>query len=299
MFQKTLPTLIQPIHLKEAIEQSVQLFIKRDDLIHPTMSGNKWRKLKYNLIAATDFGAHKIVTFGGAYSNHIAAVGELASFSNLEIHAFIRGDELTKDSNETLKKASNQGVQLHFINRNDYANWKRLKDSEGLPREFKGVYLIPEGGANEEGVKGCEEIYGELESSFDHIVLSAGTGTTAAGILRSIENEELWVFSSLKGGDFLKDDILSLQNNPSKKAHQLHLIDEYHFGGFAKTTKELIEFTKGIKDQYQLSLDYLYTAKAFFGLVELIQAGRFEKGSRVLFYHSGGLQGNQYIDILY
>lgn len=277
----------------ELLEKAeLELWVKRDDLIHEDISGNKWRKLVHNLEQAKEQGYQKILTFGGAFSNHIAAVGAIAAITDFEIHAMIRGDELNENSNQCLQKASQQGLKLHFVNRSFYRQNKKMKKASDISDEWGEYYLIPEGGANEAGVKGCEEIMNEIGIHFDHMALSAGTGTTAAGILRNLHSTKLLVYPALKGAEFMKDEILSWQKDPTAKSDQLELVLDYHFGGFAKVSNELIDFAKHIHSSFELPLDYLYTAKAFYGLMDRIESGQFEKGSKILFYHSGGLQGN-------
>jgi 1-aminocyclopropane-1-carboxylate deaminase len=296
MFESLLPTAIQQINLDSVREMGVELYVKRDDLIDKNISGNKWRKLKFNIAKAKELGANRILTFGGAYSNHIAATASLASFVDIELHAFIRGEELNPNSNPTLQKASSQGLKLHFISRSEYSEFKKTESVSQLGEEWGNTWIIPEGGANKEGVLGCEEIYRELDQKFDYICLSAGTGTTAAGILKEIKDETLMVFSALKGGNFLRRDILKWQDESFNKEAQLKLLSNFHFGGYGKVDQNLISFVRSIKDEISLPLDYIYTAKAFYGMLQLIEKREFSKGSKILFYHSGGLQGNDSID---
>lgn len=296
MFENSLPTVIQQINLDSVREMGLELYVKRDDLIDKNISGNKWRKLKFNIAKAKEIGANRILTFGGAYSNHIAATAALAPFVGIELHAFIRGEELNSNSNPTLQKASEHGLNLHFLTRSEYAEIKKSESLKSLDDKWDNTWVIPEGGANEEGVKGCAEIYHEIDQEFDFICLSAGTGTTAAGILREMKDETLVVFPALKGGDFLRQDILKWQNENFDKDAQLRLLTDFHFGGYGKVGQSLIDFVRLVKDEISLPLDYIYTAKAFYGLLQMIQKGEFSKGSKILFYHSGGLQGNTSID---
>ncbi len=295
----SIPSPLQLYKIPLFEEAGIEFWVKRDDLIHPTVSGNKWRKLKFNLEKAKELGYSKILTFGGAFSNHIASVGAIAKGSNLKIHAMVRGDELNSNSNPTLREADSNGLNLHFVSRADYKLWKKLEKGESISEKWKDHYIIPEGGANEEGVRGCESIMQEISIDFSHICLSAGTGTTAAGILRSNASSKILVFPALKNAFSLEEDILSRQVDPNFKKEQLELITQYHFGGFAKVPEDLINFTSVIKEEYGLPLDYLYTAKAFYGLMDLVKRGEVKAGSKVLFYHSGGLQGNSFIDQKY
>jgi len=294
-----LPSPVQELQIKELNAQGSRLFIKRDDLIHDEISGNKWRKLKYNLELAERVGAKRILTFGGAFSNHIAATAALVPLTKIEIHAFIKGEELNENSNPTLKKASDHGLKLHFIDREKYSHYKRVTSADQISTEWEGAYLIPEGGANEEGVKGCEHILKEMDQTFDYVCVAAGTGTTAAGMLRSLQKGELIVFPALKGGEFLRDDILSWQIDKSEKSRVLSLVTKYHFGGYAKVPKDLIAFTRKVKSDHQLPLDYVYTSKAFYGMIQMIRSAEFKSNSNILFYHSGGLQGNEFFEAQY
>ena len=287
-----LPSPTIQLDYQIASDAGIELWCKRDDLIHPEISGNKWRKLKHNVEKAKKDGHTRILTFGGAYSNHIAAAASIASESELEWHAMIRGEELNSNSNLTLQLAAQNGLNLHFVDRKEYQRLKRIQEAAELDKEWEDCYLIPEGGCNEEGVLGCEEITAELDDEFDYIILAAGTGTTAAGILRTLESSRMLVFPALKGGEFLEKDILEWQPSEQKK-DQLQLISDYHFGGYAKVNNELKDFCKYIENEIDLPLDYIYTAKAFYGMTDLIHSGFFKKGSRLLFYHSGGLQGNK------
>lgn len=287
-----LPSPLQKLTHPLLDEAKIELLIKRDDLIHREVSGNKWRKLVLNLKQAEQAGKQKVLTFGGAYSNHIAATAAIAARSAFEIHAMIRGEELNPNSNYCLQKAHRSGLKLHFIPREAYRVMKQVKQAEEIGQQWKDTHLIPEGGANQLGVNGCKDIYGEIKAPFDHLFCAAGTGTTAAGILSSLKHERLHVVSSIKGAKMLNDDIISWQANPEKAA-QLNFIDEYHFGGYGKVTNELITFVEQCKTAWGLELDYLYTAKAFYAMTEQIKQGKFEEGSKLVFYHSGGLQANR------
>lgn len=288
-----IPSPLEELDLDPILAYSRKIWVKRDDLIHSEISGNKWRKLKYNLEQAEALGFNKVLSFGGAYSNHIAAMGAVAPLTKLELHAMIRGEELNEASNDTLRKAAEQGLKLHFIERSRYRKLKRVKEGREAGESWKDYFIIPEGGANEFGVRGCEEIYSECPPDFDFILLSAGTGTTAAGWLRALNKERLIVISALKGGQFLREDILSFVANKASKADQLELLTDYHFGGYAKLEDEVRQKIESVSASLKLPLDYLYTGKAFLALLDLLKQGYFPVNSRILFYHSGGLQGNR------
>lgn len=272
------------IHVKE------QVFIKPDYLNHPFISGNKYRKLKYNILEAQQFQKTRLLTFGGAYSNHIAAVAAAGSEFGFKTIGVIRGEELVAKvaDNPTLSFAKKQGMHFHFVSRESY----RLKATndfiESLKSKFGDFYLIPEGGTNTLAIKGCEEILTENDKNFDFICCSVGTGGTISGIINSSgTSQNILGFPALKG-EFLKEEISKFANNPN-----WDLISDYHFGGYAKINTELISFINEFKAQYGLPLDPVYTGKMMYGVFDLIRQGYFPKGAKILAIHTGGLQGIQ------
>jgi len=292
MFLTQLPSPIQQLSSGFLDRFGVSLSVKRDDLIHHAVSGNKWRKLKYNIQAAIQNEKPCILTFGGAFSNHIAATAAACRLNGIESIGLIRGEELNPSSNSTLEDAQNQGMKLHFLSRQAY----RKKDMPDFQAELKEVYgdfqLVPEGGANEMGVRGCEEILAETNKLFDVVACSAGTATTAAGILRSVRQTQVYVFPALKGGEDLAKRIQFWQTDENKM-DLLQLFTQYHFGGYATVNQHLVDFANQFYQVYHIPLDLIYTAKLFYGLFDLIGKGHFPKGSEILLLHSGGLQGNQ------
>ncbi|MFT4525216.1 MAG: 1-aminocyclopropane-1-carboxylate deaminase [Granulosicoccus sp.] len=274
------------------------LLIKRDDLIHQEIQGNKWRKLRYNLMAAVQGDHHTMLTFGGAYSNHIASSAYASWSAGLDLIAVIRGEESSKD-NPTLSKARGLGTELHFVSREDYRRKTENDFINNLQKKFGRFYLIPEGGANAEGVKGCSEILGEVEQDFDLVCCAMGTGTTVAGLILALkENQRLIGFPALKGGEFLKEEVLGLIDLALlKPTHQeLSSIDwklntDYHFGGYAKMKPELLEFIDSFQNRTGIPLDPVYTGKMMFGIYDMIKKGEIEKGQTILAIHTGGLQG--------
>ncbi len=283
------------LHLPSPIEQleeplyekmGVQIFVKREDLIHPLISGNKWRKLKYSLQKAAEEGKQHVVTFGGAYSNHVLATAVAAQALGLQASAIIRGED---QHNEVLNYCKSVGMKLHFVDRLSYTD-----KNECLERFFKDnteIFVIPEGGASSEGVQGCEEIMAENIESFDHIFCAAGTGTTAAGLYSYIQknnlNTTLHVVPVLKNGDFIQNEIAN--HISIKERFTLHT--GYHFGGYAKSTTELLRFIIGFYHSHQILLDQVYTGKMVFGLHDLIAKRYFAPSSRILWLHTGGLTG--------
>ena len=273
-----------PIHFPNGIE----LFIKREDLLHPVISGNKFRKLKYNLAEAKRLGYEKLLTFGGAFSNHIVAVAGAGKEFGFETIGIIRGEELQEKihENPSLAVAQQFGMKFAFVSRDTY----RIKDTpeflEEMQSQFGDFYLLPEGGTNELAIKGCEEILSELDSEFSYVCTSVGTGGTISGIINgAASHQNIIGFSSLKG-DFLQKDIAKFAN---KKNWSVNC--EYHFGGYGKVTNELIEFINSFYTQFGIPLDPIYTGKMMFGIMQLIQNDYFPPNSKILAIHTGGLQG--------
>lgn len=280
-----LPSPVEELKSDFLSNKRVQLWIKRDDLIHTEVSGNKWRKLKYNIEEARNKNYKRILTFGGAYSNHIAATAVVGKLFNVETIGVIRGDEGFE--NKTLLKAREDGMKLHFVSRSAYRQKNEPDFIECLKEKFGKFYLVPEGGANDLGVKGCEEILRETEANYDFIAVAAGTGTTASGIYKSMKAGMLMVFPALKGGEFLLEEI-----KKHESAIEIDLQANYHFGGYGKTKPDQLAFMQEFQSQYSIELDKIYTSKLFFGLFDLIKKNYFSQGSKILVIHTGGLQGN-------
>ena len=277
---------IQQIHIEN--DRNIQLFIKREDLIHPFISGNKYRKLKYNLVEAKHQNKSALLTFGGAFSNHIAATAYAGKIIGFKTIGIIRGEELHNkiSTNPTLRFAKENGMEFYFVSREDY----RLKETEGfqnsLKEKFGDFYLIPEGGTNELAIKGCKDILNSEDKIYKYICCCVGTGGTISGIINASENhQEILGFSALKG-DFLTNEIRKFVN-----AENWKLITQYHFGGYAKINDELITFINDFKSEYDIPLDPIYTGKMLFGIINMIKNGEFENNSKILTVHSGGLQG--------
>ncbi|MBD3583382.1 1-aminocyclopropane-1-carboxylate deaminase/D-cysteine desulfhydrase [Flavobacterium sp. D33] len=262
--------------------------MKRDDLLDPTIPGNKLRKLKYNLEQARTEGKSTILTFGGAFSNHISAIASAGARHGFATIGIIRGEELTQSylQNPTLSQAAECGMQLEFINRADYRNKSEKTFLGKLEQRFGDFYLLPEGGTNSLAVKGCEEILSGDDFSFDYICCAVGTGGTLAGIINSSETHHKIIgFSSLKG----TFDISGIAKFVDK--HNWKIISDYHFGGYGKVTNELVDYINCFYNKNKIPLDPVYTGKMMFGIEDLIRNGYFPKGSRILAIHTGGLQG--------
>ncbi|MDT7828193.1 pyridoxal-phosphate dependent enzyme [Pricia sp. S334] len=278
----------QAVTLPILSEKQVSLTIKREDLIHPLISGNKFRKLKYNLIESHRKGFDTVLTFGGAFSNHIAATAYAGKLQGLKTVGIIRGHELAEkwESNPTLRSASDQGMQLEFVSREAYRDKENPSYLKYLQHRFGPCYLLPEGGTNPLAVKGCEEILTPSDADFDVICCPVGTGGTLAGIINaSLENQQILGFPALNGG-FLSEDI----RNFARKENW-ELVDDYHFGGYAKVTGELVHFINDFKKRTCIPLDPIYTGKMVLGIFELIKKDYFPPKTRILVVHTGGLQG--------
>lgn len=270
------------------LQNSITLYLKREDLLHPIISGNKFRKLKYNLDEAKAQNKQTLLTFGGAFSNHILAVAGAGNLHSLQTIGIIRGEELQSKihENPTLSQAAQLGMKFIFVSREEYRNKETANYLNQLKNQFGDFYLIPEGGTNELAVKGCEEILTDLDVDFTHICTSVGTGGTISGIINSANlNQNIIGFSSLKG-DFLQQDISKFAN----KSNWI-LNTDFHFGGYGKVTDELIAFINDFQLKYQVPLDPIYTGKMMFGIISLIENDYFLPNSKILAIHTGGLQG--------
>ena len=268
----------------------IEVYVKREDVLHGEISGNKFRKLKYNLTEAKTLGFTKLLTFGGAYSNHIAAVAAAGKEFGFETIGVIRGEELQEKylENPTLKRASENGMQFEFVTRTQYRDKNNAAFLDQLKNKFGDFYLIPEGGTNKLAVKGCKEILTDDDKLFDFICCAVGTGGTISGIINSLKPDQKAIgFPALKG-DFLTEDIQKYAENS-----RWNLVTDYHFGGYAKLNDELKQFMKQFFKKYLISLDPVYTSKTFFGVIDLISKGYFKPDSKILIIHTGGLQGLQ------
>lgn len=266
----------------------VSVFIRREDLIHPFISGNKFRKLKYNLLQAKSENKETFLTFGGAFSNHIAAAAYAGKEYGFKTIGIIRGDELESkiSENPTLQFAQECGMQFKFVTREDYRHKTEVEFISNLKQEFGDFYLVPEGGTNEFAIKGCEEILTKEDAEFDFICCAVGTGGTISGIINSLlPHQKVLGFPALKG-DFLKEDIRKFARNENWE-----VITDYHFGGYGKVNPELIAFINQFYDENQIPLDPIYTGKMVFGVMDLIEKNYFPENSKILLIHTGGLQG--------
>jgi 1-aminocyclopropane-1-carboxylate deaminase len=261
----------------------LRLFLKRDDLIHPELPGNKWRKLKYNLRAARDAEHTTLLTFGGAYSNHIratAAAGHLFGFTTIGV---IRGEEHLP-LNDSLAYAAAQGMRLGYLDRTTYRHKTEPDVIAQLHRRFGDFYLLPEGGSNAAAVRGCGELPAEIDQPFDVICCACGTGGTLAGIAAGLRpGQRALGFSALKGGQFLHHEVERLQAETYGTIKgDWAIAYDFHFGGFARRTPVLDEFISEFADRHGIALDWVYVAKMMYGIFALAERGEFDKGTRII-----------------
>jgi 1-aminocyclopropane-1-carboxylate deaminase len=281
------PTPIQELHDPVFETAGVRVLIKREDMNHPSVSGNKWWKLKYNLEEVKKLGKETLLTFGGAYSNHIYGTAAAAHELGWKSFGIIRGEE-TLPLNQTLAFAKRRGMQLEYVSRADYRKKHEPEFLKKLRDQFGDFYLIPEGGTNELAVKGVAEFAKSLGNDFDYLCCSVGTGGTLAGVIEGLaQSKKVIGFSSLKGGEFLEEEIRKYTD----KNGNWDLIHDYHFGGYGKTTSALIQFIEQIEMQFDLPLDPIYTSKMMFGILDLLKKRYFRSGSVILAIHTGGQQG--------
>ncbi len=288
MFIETNQVRNQIIPLEAFSISNFNLVIKREDQLHPDISGNKLRKLKYNILEAKRLNKTTLLTFGGAYSNHIAAVAALGKEYGFKTIGIIRGEELVNkvSNNATLSFAKSCGMFFYFISRAEYRKKDELFFLENLKSIYGDFYLLPEGGTNEFAVKGCAEILTNKDTSFDYVCSSVGTGGTLAGLIKASNSLQTVIgFSALKG-TFQTSYI-----NKFTRKKNYRILDDYCFGGYAKINIELIEFINDFKNKTTVSLDPIYTGKMIFGIFDLINKGYFKENSTILAVHTGGLQG--------
>jgi 1-aminocyclopropane-1-carboxylate deaminase/D-cysteine desulfhydrase-like pyridoxal-dependent ACC family enzyme len=279
-------------------ELSVQCDLLRTDLFNIDVPGNKWFKMKYNIEEMRRLGLNELVTFGGAFSNHIAAVAAAGEKYGFGTTGVIRG-ESSSWNNTTLSKAESQGMKLKFIDRSTYRDWKKGKVDLDDFLGMKTYYKVPEGGSNVLAVKGCSEILEGIDG-YDIITCPVGSGGTLAGlIVSSTDDLQILGFSSLKGGEFLTDDIGQLLLDYDKTYGTTHhkktnwkIVTDHHFGGFAKMNNELFDFFTDFEINHNIELDLIYTSKMMFGLQKMSEKGELKSGSSILAIHTGGQQGN-------
>lgn len=280
-------TIAQNILDQQINFHDITLIIRRLDLVHPQISGNKFFKLKYNFLEAKRQGYQHILSFGGAYSNHIAATAFAAQQFGFQSVGVIRGEELAdRPLNPTLATAQEFGMQLHFVSRDEYRRKQQPEYLAELARQFPEHYVIPEGGTNALAIQGCQEILKDSDAQFDVICCAVGTGGTISGLIEaSHAHQQILGFSALKGS-FLKDEVAQL----TKKTNW-NILDDYCCGGYAKTSAALVQFIRDFEAEFSIPLEQIYTAKMLMGIFDLIEKNYFLARSKLLVIHSGGLQG--------
>lgn len=281
---------ISPVPAEGLAERNITLGLLRLDQVHPMVSGNKWFKLQEYLKAVRQGNYKGIVTFGGAYSNHLVATAAACRYENIHCTGFVRGEECTERSNHTLQACASLGMRLKFMSRSDY----KLKEDpaflQDLAVKYPGYLIIPEGGTGTLGVSGAEAIGRYIPEEIDHICLAVGSGTTFCGIVNSSRaHQHVFGFTAMKQGAYL-EEIIAASTNRSNWT----LDTDHHFGGFGKHKPELIRFMRDFHAQHDIKLDYVYTAKMMFGVLERIIKENWSDRS-ILCIHTGGLQGNDSI----
>ncbi len=295
------PSPIQELKCKLLATKNIRLIVKRDDLLrigtaNDAFCGNKWRKLKYNLLEAARFQYDTLLTFGGAYSNHLAAVARAGQLFDFQTIGVVRG-EASEAFNPTLRFCVHCGMQLHFVQRSAYRE-KNTPDFIGhLEKRFGRFYLLPEGGTNALALQGCEEIVSEIEEQHGHefpgyIAVACGTGGTLAGIVQGLKGKSEAIGFSVLKGDFLQKEVEKLLSKKSENPlPNWQIKNDYHFGGYAKFQPELIDFINQFKKEHHIPLDPIYTGKLFWGLFDLIKKDHFLPETTIVAVHTGGLQG--------
>ena len=288
MFIKNKIIKNQQIPLESFFQSNYNGYLKREDLLHPEVSGNKYRKLKYNLLEAKQRGNKTVLTFGGAYSNHISATAAAGKEMGIKTIGVIRGEELKKKQslNPTLQFARECGMKLYFVRRERYKAKTTSDFLNELHSELGDFYLVPEGGTNNLAVEGCEEILTKNDASYDYICTAVGTGGTIAGIIKASKPHQTIIgFSALKG-TFQRKEIEKYTNKTNYR-----IIDDYCLGAYAKIDEELIRFINGFKEKTGIPLDPVYTGKMMYGIFDLLKKGYFKENSSILAIHTGGIQG--------
>ena len=294
MTDNLLRARIDTVKLEIGSNSTFEIDVLREDLTHPSYGGNKIRKLKYHIQAFRESGKKGILTFGGAWSNHIYATAMLCRDLAIPCIGIIRG-KAEKYLSETLKDSMNAGMEIHYLERMKY---REITNDYGIfnIKEFEDYYVVPEGGSGKMGVRGCREILGSHTREYELICCPLGTGGTGAGLVNSLEDHQrLILFSALKGGEYLRENIDAWLES-EELSNRFEITDEFCFGGFAKFNDELIQFMRRFNETNNIRLDALYTGKMFYGLSRLAIRGELDQNNRILVVHTGGIQGNRGIE---
>lgn len=280
---------IQQINTTFLKERDIYLGIKRDDLLHPQISGNKWRKLKYNLARMQELNKTELLTFGGAFSNHLHACAAAGKEFNLVTHVIVRGPELD-NNNPTIQFAQQCGMNLHVVNRLEYRQRNNPEYLKEIQARFPNAYIIPEGGTNEFAIQGCIELAQSLPQH-DYLVCPTGSGGTLAGLIEGSElTTQVIGIAVLKQAEYLKSEICKLSNK-AKTQTNWQLMTDFHGGGYGKFTPELWQFCQYMNNTHNLPLEPIYSGKMMHALWQLIEQDYFPTGSKIIAIHTGGLQG--------
>ena len=279
---------------------NLEVWVKRDDLLHTVISGNKWRKLKFILDHVLSMNVHTVISMGGAYSNHLHALAYAGKLLGLNTVGFIRG-ERPSQLNPTLIDLQQWGMQLKFLTRSEYRELRCYENYDALPGLASGEYWLPEGGALQQSLQGVAELVYELDVPYDYLCVPCGTGTTLAGIVKAMPKDKHIIgFAALKGAEYITNDVLNLISENEQlptQSHRQHanwsISHDFHCGGFARTNKELLDFISCFARHSQVPLEPVYTGKMMLGLFTLIRQGYFSAGQRIIAIHTGGLQGNR------
>lgn len=278
--------LPSPVDRLSSPGRGVSLFVKREDQIHPLFGGNKYRKLKYNLSAFQKGKFSDLISFGGAFSNHIHALAHACALYDISAVGIIRGEY--DPANPTLREVQEAGMKLHFVSRSSYREKENHPDIQRILSDYPRPYLVPEGGSNQLALKGVAELMAECDEPYDYIFLAAGTGTTAAGLIDSAPAGSRVVVINALRNPGLEDQIASLIVRGDVSWEVSH---NYHFGGFARVPDTLMDWYQEFYAEYGLMLDPIYNAKAMFALMDWYNTGLIHSGAKVLYIHTGGLQG--------
>lgn len=273
----------------------VQVWIKRDDLNHPLIQGNKWHKLRLNIQQAKREQKTSLLSFGGAFSNHILALAAAANDQGLNSIGYIRGDELADNHqawSSTLKHAQGLGMQLKFIDRQTY----RMRDHQAwlsnLQAQYPDAYILPEGGSNRLALNGIAELAQHLmqqQADFDYLLCAVGSGGTLAGLAKHLPNDkQILGIACLKQADYL---ITKIQDWLVESKENWQLLTQFHGGGFGKTNSDIVFKSNEFEQEFKVLLDPVYTAKMIYAFYQLLEQNYFAPDSKIILYHSGGLQG--------
>ncbi len=276
------PSPIEELADDRLTARGIRLFLKRDDLINPEIPGNKWRKLKYNLVAAAEQGQQVLLTFGGAYSNHIRATAAAGYYFGFSTIGVIRGEEHLP-LNPALAYAVDRGMQLIYLDRTTYRDKDNPAVTDRLHQRFGEFYLLPEGGTNVHALRGCAELPAEIPIEFDLICCATATGGTLAGIATALKpGQHALGFSVLKGGTFLDEEVRRLQHVCGHVTENWSIEIEFHFGGYAKRKPDLDRFIDDFQQRHGVTLDWVYEAKMMYGIFKLLELDRFHPGTVVV-----------------